>query len=79
MTAKRPKNMTYDEWDSLPVFGFGVRTEVREGVTIRIPVMPEVGATWFEEDEPPGYVDHDGTRWRFGQYLDGAWYKRRAG
>ena len=36
-------------------------------------------AEWYEEDEPPGFTDQAGVRWRFVKHPDGRQGKMRAG
>jgi hypothetical protein len=47
-------------------------------IDVAFPSRP-VGATWFEQDQPMGYTDADGTHWRVSRYLDGGreWFRYR--
>lgn len=77
--SKRPRDMTVEEWSALPVLGLGVERRVINGASVLVPVLPELRATWFGDDEQTGYIDKDGMRWRFMQREDGTWCRVRLG
>ena len=72
MTALPPR----ETWDSLPEASFGRRQQIIDGETVWVPFSDECEAVWLDEDQPPGWTDTDGIRWRFVK-MGGKWAKRR--
>lgn len=72
--------MTQDELDALPETGvWGAREEVRDGKTVRVPVLDDVGPLWHGDGDDAiiSVTDLDGQNWLIGWAADGKRYKRR--
>lgn len=68
--------MTQDELDALPECGgIGIREEVIDGRTIKIPFVRESFALYHAPDDPVIVVDRNGTAWSVG-WANGVKYKR---
>ena len=82
---KRPRDMTQKELEALPMGPSSGRIELyteedySRGAVGRgriVPVLSPRPATVYYPDDIIGFVDRDGENWTFGQYADGAWFKR---
>lgn len=73
--------MTQAELDAIPETGtFGCRLEERNGQTVRIPVLFDVGVLYVGSDnDPVSVTDEKGNTWMIGLASDGKRYKRHFG
>lgn len=62
--------LTREEFMALPEIGIGREERMIDGRKVLVPVIPDLRAVWFEEDEPPSYVV-DGVRWKIVETTDG--------
>ena len=74
---KRPASTL--EMQALPIGpAWGIKTEVRDGQTINIPVSPDVRSVFHGPDDIIGYRDENGQQWTLGRYGSGEWFRQRS-
>jgi hypothetical protein len=68
---------TIEEMKALPIGpAFGTTEKIIDGKKVRLPVAPQMKASFFGNGDLMGYTDETGI-WSIAQYADGTWFRQR--